>query len=251
MSSKKSLVDRLNDFIFGPPAPGLSRRDLQMLHHLDRKLDTLLQLLQTQPGPPPPAGQPPAPDGRPDPALFEELAEQVRKLAKTQFKANTLQESQLAQQQEAVANLQRSLEQQSRRLADLSRRRQQAVEQARLEIIQSLLPVIDSLETAFDTGRRQVLKLPMPDPTRRAIIGWLDGIRLARLRLLDLLQDYQVTPIPTVGEPFDPNRHVAVATDNTGRAADGLIVSEDRRGYATPDKILRFAEVVVARSDGG
>jgi respiratory nitrate reductase gamma subunit len=56
-----------------------------------------------------------------------------------------------------------------------------------------------------------------------------------------------LTPIPTLGQSFDPNRHVAVATDTSGRAAEGIIVAEDRRGYTTPDKVLRYAEVVVAR----
>lgn len=249
MSHKKSFGEKLNNFIFGPPAPRLSQRDLKLLHRLDRKLDALLQTLPARETPPAALGGSPADNGRPDPEALEALAEQVRKLAKTQFKANTLQESQLAQQQEVIANLQRLLEQQEQRLAELSQQQQQALEQARLGVVKELLPVVDSLENAFETGRRQVLKLPLPGPSRRAIVGWLDGIRLARLRMLDILQEYQVTPIPAVGHPFDPNRHVAVATDASGRAADGLIVGEDRRGYATPDKVLRFAEVVVARAD--
>jgi molecular chaperone GrpE len=87
----------------------------------------------------------------------------------------------------------------------------------------------------------------MPADTRRAMIAWLDGVRLARMRLLDVLKVYHVTPIPTLGQAFDPHRHVAVATDTSGQAPDGTILSEDRRGYTTPDKVLRFAEVVVAR----
>jgi len=58
-----------------------------------------------------------------------------------------------------------------------------------------------------------------------------------------------VTPIPTLGQPFVPHYHVAVATDTTGHVQEGIIVGEDRRGYAAGDKVLRFAEVVVARSD--
>jgi molecular chaperone GrpE len=92
------------------------------------------------------------------------------------------------------------------------------------------------------------LRLSLTPATRRAVIGWLDGIRLTRLRLLDLLAAHQVAPIPTVGHPFDPHCHVAAATDTSGRGPDGTIVGEDRRGYATPEKVLRFAEVVVARS---
>lgn len=241
MSSNKSFLKKITDFLIGPPIPVLSEQDLEALRQLDRKLDTVLQALETEVGPVGPEVSSPAGNGPLDQNLLAELNEQVRKLAKTQFKANTLQESQLAQQQQ-------SLEQHQKELAELTRQQQQAIEQAQLEVLKTLLPVIDSLENAFNVGRRQVLKLSMPEETRRAIIGWLDGIRLARLRLLDILKSYEVTPIPTVGQPFDPNRHVAVATDTTGRVADGLIVSEDRRGYTTPDKVLRFAEVVVARS---
>jgi molecular chaperone GrpE len=241
VSGNKKFLNKITDFLFGPPIPVLSKKDLEALHQLDHKLDTVLQALESQVGPVGPEVSSPAGNGPLDHNLLAELNDQVRKLAKTQFKANTLQETQLAQQQ-------KSLEQHQQELAELTRQHQQAVEQAQLEVLKTLLPVIDSLENAFDVGRRQVLKLAMPEETRRAIIGWLDGIRLARLRLLDILKSYEVTPIPTVGQPFDPNRHVAVATDTTGRVADGLIVNEDRRGYATPDKVLRFAEVVVARS---
>jgi molecular chaperone GrpE len=245
VSNKKTFSDRLTTLLFGPPIPVLSERDLDALHQLDGKLDDLLALLNSRPqaaapmaAPPPTGGQ----AGEPPPVM--ELSEQVRKLAKTQFKANALQETHMAQQQETIAALQKSLEQQEKQQAE---RQQQAIEQAQLEMLTSLLPVIDSLDAAFETGRRMALKLPMPAETRRAVVAWLDGIRLARLRLLDLLKNYNVTPIPTVGHPFDPNRHVAVATDTTGRAADGLIVSEDRRGYAAANKVLRYAEVVVSR----
>lgn len=250
MTPKKTFIDRLNAFIFGEPIPVLSHNDLDAIHHLDDKLEALLTLLRSQPGqyvPPLTASPPKALSNGPTPTLVEDLAEQIRKLAKTQFKANTLQEEQLAHQQQTVAELQKAIERQQKQLAEMNQQQQQAVEQARLELLKTLLPILDGLDAAFNTGRRQVLKLAMPTDTRQAVIAWLDGIRLARLRLLDVLKTHQVTSIPTIGEPFDPNWHVAVATDNSGRAADGLIISEDRRGYATPDKVLRYAEVVVAR----
>jgi molecular chaperone GrpE len=93
-----------------------------------------------------------------------------------------------------------------------------------------------------------VLRLPLDGEVRQAVIAWLDGIRLARMRLLDLLAAHEVRPIPTVGQPFDPHYHIAVAIDTTGRSPDGIIISEDRPGYASPTKVLREAEVVVARS---
>lgn len=253
MSDKETFSEKLTNFILGKPAPTLGEQDLQTLRGLEQKLDALLELLNVQGA----NGQPsndrisaPPPDrlaGAPQESL-DDLAEQVRKLAKTQFKTNTLQESQLAQQQEMLKSLRESMSQQDERMVELAQQREQAAEAAQLELLESLLPVLDSLDAAFDTGRRQVLKLPMQGEVRQAVIGWLDGIRLARMRLLDVFAAYDVTPIPALGQPFDPHRHVATATDASGRAPDGIIVGEDRRGYATPDKILRFAEVVVARS---
>jgi molecular chaperone GrpE len=122
------------------------------------------------------------------------------------------------------------------------------VASAQLELLQSMLPVLDSLDAAFNTGRRQILRLGMSHEVRQAIVAWLDGIRLARMRLLDLLASYEIRPIPTVGQPFNPSYHIAVAVDASGQASDGVIVSEDRPGYASPARVLREAQVVVARS---
>ncbi len=248
MSNNNRFLDKLKDFVFGPPIPILSERDLQTLDELRQ----YLALLSSSPGRPPPAEPSPAESGPlPAEATVAELVEQVRKLGKAQFKTNTLQESQLAQQQAALESLQKSVAQQEELMANLTRQREQAVQAAQLELLKSLLPILDSLDAAFESGRRQVLRLAMSVEARRVFVAWLDGLRLARLRLLDLLAAYQVTPIPTIGHPFDPHRHVAVATDSSGRAPDGVIVGEDRRGYATPTQVLRFAEVVVARASGG
>lgn len=251
MSTNKRFIDKLNSFIFGEPIPVLSQNDLDTIQTLNAKLDDLLSLLKPQMEQQrhlPAAISPESSPNGAAPAAVEELTEQIRKLAKMQFKANALQEEQLAQQQQTIAELQKAFEQQQKQLVEMSQQQQQAIEQARLELLKTLLPIVDSLDAAFNTGRRQVLKLAMPADTRQAVVAWLDGIRLARLRLLDVLKTQQVTPIPTIGEPFDPTLHVAVATDTSGRAADGLIIGEDRRGYATPDKVLRYAEVVVAQS---
>ncbi len=226
MSQKTSFSDRLATLFSGQSTPNVNE------YALHKKLDAILAGLNHRETPPP------------DSAGTDDLAEQVRKLAKTQFKANTLQEKQVTQQDAALENLQAALEQLQTRQAEQV---QQAVEAARLELLKSLLPSLDSLDAAFETGRRQVLHQQLPGDSRRAVVAWLDGVRLARLRLLDVLAAHQVTRIPTVGQPFDPHLHVAVAADASGKAPDGVIISEDRAGYTAPNKVLRFAEVVVSR----
>ena len=72
-----------------------------------------------------------------------------------------------------------------------------------------------------------------------------------RERLLAILEAGKVTPIPTIGQPFDPYRHVAVGTSDRlpdGFAATpGTIVAEERAGYETPTGRIRYAEIVVYR----
>ncbi|MDM8518534.1 nucleotide exchange factor GrpE [Anaerolineales bacterium HSG6] len=254
--SNNSFVHNITNF-FNEPMPVLGKSDMEMLYNLDKKLDVLAQLLQTQGDT---IQQLTPPEGSLDQVLvkteeksddeevkssLDDLTTQVRKLAKTQFKANTLQESQQTQQQDTFKQLQDTI---SEREQQLMAQNEQLIVDARLELLKNLLPVMDSLDAAFDIGKRQVLNLPMTLKVKKPIIAWLDGVRLARIRLLDVLETNGITPIPTVGESFNPHQHIAVATDASGRKPDNVIVSEDRRGYATETKIIREAEVVVAKS---
>jgi molecular chaperone GrpE len=79
------------------------------------------------------------------------------------------------------------------------------------------------------------------------LAGWLDGLRLVRERLLAVLQAGGVTPIPAVGHPFDPYLHIAVGTTSQGDGVPGTIVAEERRGYRSPEGVLRYADVIVYR----
>jgi molecular chaperone GrpE (heat shock protein) len=81
-------------------------------------------------------------------------------------------------------------------------------------------------------------------------LAWLRGLELVRERLFETLAMEDVEPIEAVGQPFDPYRHVAL---DTVPARDdlppGVIVSELQRGYAVGDRVLRYAQVVVARAE--
>jgi len=70
-------------------------------------------------------------------------------------------------------------------------------------------------------------------------------------RLLALLEKDGVRPICAVGQPFDPQRHLAVAVVSRTDAPNGTVVGEELRGYAVGDRVIRAAEVVVARREHG
>jgi molecular chaperone GrpE (heat shock protein) len=94
---------------------------------------------------------------------------------------------------------------------------------------------------------------PPPAPMDTAAIasalsGWLRTLALVRDRFLGLMAQEGIQPIPTLRQSFDPQLHVAVHSEVRGDVPPDTIVREVRRGYRQGTRVLRFAEVVVARS---
>jgi molecular chaperone GrpE len=50
------------------------------------------------------------------------------------------------------------------------------------------------------------------------------------------------------GERFDPERHAAIAVQDSAQAPDQTILAVQRSGFALGDRVIRPAQVVVARS---
>lgn len=190
---------------------------------------------------------------------LETIEQEVRKLGKTQFKANLLAEEQATRTEAVLAELEAHKAQQAELVERLVAEQVTAAQQDWLE---SLLPALDGLDNAIASGKQYLAMrdraASLPDLTpiqaiivspadRAKLASWLDGLRLIRERLLAILKAGGVTPISTVGQPFDPYQHVAVATSPDGDSPSGTIVAEERRGYRTTARVLRYADVVVYR----
>ena len=132
-----------------------------------------------------------------------------------------------------------------RQLADLDnakkrlqREKEEFSRYASEKVIRELLPILDSLSQALVAVDQQ------SDP--QAV---MQGVHLIHQQLLRLLEREGVRRIPTVGEPFDPHRHEAVAqVEPAAHAADGTVVEEIHVGYTMHGKVLRPAMVKVAKS---
>jgi molecular chaperone GrpE (heat shock protein) len=199
----------------------------------------------------------------PAPANTANLEQEIRKLGKTQHKANLLVEEQAAQVKQSLIAAQTAQEQNSRLLETLSAER---AAHAQRDTLEAILPALDGLEHAIASGQRYLQirdraaanpnltsqQALLVSPADRAILaGWLNGLNLVRERFLAILEAGGVTPIPSVGQLFDPYLHVAVGTSTQIPAGmeptPNTIVAEERRGYRTPAGVIRFAEVVVYR----
>jgi molecular chaperone GrpE (heat shock protein) len=192
------------------------------------------------------------------------MEQEIRKLGKTQHKANLLAEEQKALVEQTLAAA-RSAQEQNTDLLKALATQQTAADQK--DIFMSILPALDGLEHAINSGQRYLhardqaagsanlthQQAVLISPADRAMLaGWLSGLNLVRERLLAVLDSGSVTPIASIGEPFDPYQHVAVGVTQkippgipTGAA--NTIVAEERRGYRGPSGVIRFAEVIVYR----
>ena len=56
-------------------------------------------------------------------------------------------------------------------------------------------------------------------------------------------------PVASVGQPFDPAVHQAIATESHPEFPPGTVTSELVRGYRIHDRLLRPAMVKVAAAD--
>ncbi|HDQ71948.1 MAG TPA: nucleotide exchange factor GrpE [Chloroflexi bacterium] len=195
-------------------------------------------------------------------AAVEALEQEIHKLGKVQFKTNALVESQdarWARWEEALAHIQEERQQRQQLVETIASERVTARER---ELLETILPALDGLENAIASGKKYLqvrdkaaqsphltpAQATLVSPADRAkLAGWLEGLRLVRQRLLAVLEAGGVTPIPTVGHPFDPYLHVAVGATQQGTGAPGAIVAEERRGYQSSNGVLRYAEVIVYR----
>ncbi len=82
----------------------------------------------------------------------------------------------------------------------------------------------------------------------QAIAAWLAGLTLVSERLTALLAGEEIKPIDALHQPFDPQLHVAVESTTTADFAPNTVIRVLRQGYRRRDRVIRYAEVVVARS---
>jgi molecular chaperone GrpE len=98
------------------------------------------------------------------------------------------------------------------------------------ETLKQFLPVIDDFDRAIESV-----------PENEQTSGWVTGISLIYQKLLGILERAGVEVIDSLGQPFDPAVHEAVATE-PGTSGQ-LVVEVYQKGYRLGDTLLRPAMV--------
>ena len=103
------------------------------------------------------------------------------------------------------------------------------------QLLKELLPVVDNLERAVTASRNG----GSPDVL-------IQGVDLTLKQLTGALTRFHVIPVETVGQPFNPATHQAVASVASEKVPEQHVVDEFQRGYRLHDRILRAAMVSVS-----
>jgi molecular chaperone GrpE len=103
-------------------------------------------------------------------------------------------------------------------------------------LITELLPVIDdfsrTLEHAETTDNTDSLK---------------EGVSLIYKKLMSIMEKQGLKEMKSKGEEFDPDKHQALMQVESDEHESGYITEEHLKGYTLNDKVIRHAQVLVAK----
>ncbi len=77
----------------------------------------------------------------------------------------------------------------------------------------------------------------------------IEGLELIHREFDKLMGQVNVEEVETIGKPFDPEKHEALAEEES-QQAPGTILAEYQKGYIYHGRLLRPARVVVAKAPG-
>lgn len=104
------------------------------------------------------------------------------------------------------------------------------------KLMEQLLPVIDNFERAMAAA----------SASGGDYESLAKGVEMIYRQLSQVLEQEGLTPLQTVGQPFDPELHQAVMQVESEEYGEGIVVEEVQKGYRLKDKVIRPAMVKVS-----
>lgn len=100
------------------------------------------------------------------------------------------------------------------------------------DAVEQFLPVLDNFKLALNAnGTAEQVRT---------------GVELIAKQMEEVLRSLNVTPVETVGQPFDPRVHEALESVERTDLPDHQVIEEIRRGYRIRDRLLRPALVKIS-----
>ena len=123
----------------------------------------------------------------------------------------------------------------------IDRERREVSEAAAADLVRDILLILDDLERAL-SAPAGAERADGPEGSFRK------GVELIHKQLLEVLRRRGVEPFETIGQMFDPSWHEAILHEPGTDRPEGEIVGEIRKGYRLGQRLLRPAQVRVAKA---
>ncbi len=138
-------------------------------------------------------------------------------------------------------------EQYLRTLADMEnlrkrtqREKEELAKFANENILRDILPVIDNLERAVEHAAQTEMG--------ETGAGLLEGVQMTLVQFNQVLDRFGVTPVESLGQPFDPALHQAMGQMETEEYPANSVAQQMQKGYQLNERLLRPAMVMVAKA---
>ncbi len=105
------------------------------------------------------------------------------------------------------------------------------------DVIAKFLPIIDDFDRAMAA---------VPSNLSEEEQSWLTGFSMIHKKFKDLLAQMGVEVIDPIGQPFDPNYHEAVSSEDSDEYESNTVTEVLQKGYKLNDRCIRVAMVKVA-----
>jgi len=107
---------------------------------------------------------------------------------------------------------------------------------AKADLITRLLDVLDGYDRALASVPEDLKGQP-----------WVEGMWLVERKLRQILDAEGLEPVDSLGKPFDPYVHEAVAHVESDEP-EGTVIAEHQKAYRLHDRVIRPALVSVAKA---
>jgi molecular chaperone GrpE len=118
----------------------------------------------------------------------------------------------------------------------VAREREEAVRFGNQDLLEQLIPILDNFEMGMMAASG--------DTSSMIYIG----MDMVRKQFNEFLTQQGVEEIVALHAAFDPNVHEAVSEEVSADHAPGIVIRVLRRGFRLRDRLLRPANVVVAKA---
>lgn len=107
-------------------------------------------------------------------------------------------------------------------------------------VLVDVLTVLDNFERALGVK---------VDPEN--IGPFVKGVEMTAQEIRNLIAKFGVVEIPSQGQPFNPNYHEALSSEETSEIPEGHVSRVFRKPYKLHDRVIRTGQVVVAKKSSG